>query len=379
MKSTLSALAVLGLAIAWTLVPRLASPHGAITTTVLFDREIVRILDSRCVNCHMEGGIAFPLSTYEETWLRGRSIRTEILRRHMPPWPAVAGYGDFANENGLTLRETQFMISWVEGLGPRNAGTVFLNVNDPKAVARQDVRAAAHVGHWQLGDPDLMRPLESSRIDARQGDVVRRSIVDLGLSSERRIRAVEYLPGDRRVVRAAVFSVQQTGQWLGSWTPWYGFTKLPDGVAARLPAGSRVVADVYYRGAAESIVDRGTLGLYFADRPNTETRGTDLVIQASSDGPGTFRGVAAITADTRVWALKPEIDGDVTSLEVSARRPDGGTDILLYARDVAAAWPTPFIFKTPTLVRRGSQLTFSVRLKDGAPARTGVRMIAARY
>jgi hypothetical protein len=378
-KSTLSALAVLGLAIAWTLVPRLASPHGAITTTVLFDREIVRILDRHCVNCHMEGGIAFPLSTYEETWLRGRSIRTEILRRHMPPWPAVAGYGDFANENGLTLRETQFMISWVEGLGPRNAGAVFLNVSDPKAGARQDVRAAAHVGHWQLGDPDLMRPLESSRIDARQGDVVRRSIVDLGLTSERRIRAVEYLPGDRRVVRAAVFSVQQTGQWLGSWTPWYGFTKLPDGVAARLPAGSRVVADVYYRGAAESIVERGTLGLYFADRPNTQPRGSDLVIQASSDGRGTFRGVAAITADTRVWAFRPEIDGDVISLEVSARRPDGRTDILLYARDVAAAWPTPFILKTPTLVRRGSQLTFSARLKDGAPGRTGVKMIAARY
>jgi len=53
----------------------------------------------------------------------------------MPPWAAIPGYGDFANDNSLTLREVQFMVSWVEGLGPRNAGTVFLNVQDPGASA----------------------------------------------------------------------------------------------------------------------------------------------------------------------------------------------------------------------------------------------------
>ena len=40
----------------------------------------------------------------------------------MPPWAAVPGYGQFVNDNSLTLRETQFIVSWVEGLGPRNAG-----------------------------------------------------------------------------------------------------------------------------------------------------------------------------------------------------------------------------------------------------------------
>ena len=41
----------------------------------------------------------------------------------MPPWAAVSGYGQFVNENVATLRETQFLVSWVEGLGPRNAGS----------------------------------------------------------------------------------------------------------------------------------------------------------------------------------------------------------------------------------------------------------------
>ena len=61
----------------WLGWPRDARPHGSITTTVLFDREIVRILDAHCVMCHSDQSIAFPLSTYEQTWVRGRDIRTE--------------------------------------------------------------------------------------------------------------------------------------------------------------------------------------------------------------------------------------------------------------------------------------------------------------
>src|SRR5262245_46433969 len=37
--------------------------HETLTTTVLFDREIVRVLDKHCVMCHVASGPAFPLST----------------------------------------------------------------------------------------------------------------------------------------------------------------------------------------------------------------------------------------------------------------------------------------------------------------------------
>ena len=48
-------------------------PHAATTNTVLFDREIVRILNEHCVMCHAEGGPSFSLATYEETWLQRES------------------------------------------------------------------------------------------------------------------------------------------------------------------------------------------------------------------------------------------------------------------------------------------------------------------
>src|SRR3989440_11530010 len=84
--------------------------HETLTTTVLFDREIVRILNKHCAMCHVENGPSFPLETYEQTWLQGRKIRSGVIARHMPPWAAVPGYGQFANENTLTLRESQFII-----------------------------------------------------------------------------------------------------------------------------------------------------------------------------------------------------------------------------------------------------------------------------
>ena len=359
----------------WIGWPRLARSHGSITTTVLFDREIVRILDSHCVMCHNEQSLAFPLSTYEQTWVRGRDIRTQILRRHMPPWSAVAGYGLFVNDNNLTVRETQFMVSWVEGLGPRNAGTVFLNVARPDA-ASTEVRAEAHVGHWQLGEPDLSRPLTPTRVEPGQSDFVQRIVVDPGLMSERQMRALEYQPGDRRVVRAATFFVEGTGQWLGSWTPWYGFVKLPDGVSARLPARSRIVADVHYRRADRPVVDQGTLGLFFTPKPSAVS--SDVVLEAKAISSDTLRATTRLSRDTWVWALRPDLVPGIASIEVSARTPDGGTEILLLARNPGMEWPTPYIMKAPRLLRRGTEVSFVVQ-KPGASAGGRMRLTMSRY
>jgi hypothetical protein len=354
-----------------------ARSHGSITTTVLFDREIVRILSTHCVMCHSDQSLSFPLSTYEQTWVRGRDIRTQILRRHMPPWSAVAGYGEFVNDNNLTVRETQFMVSWVEGLGPRNAGTVFLNVARPDA-APADVRATAHVGHWQLGEPDLSRQLSPTRVEPGRGDFTQRVVIDPGLASDRLLRALEYQPGDRRVVRAATFSIEGTGQWLGSWTPWYGFVKLPDGVSARLPARSRIVADVYYRSTDRHVVDQGTLGLFF-NQGKATALSSDLTLDTKTVAPDKRRASIRLSRDTRVWALQPDLAADIASIEVSARTADGGTEILLLTKNPAIAWPTPYILKTPRLLRRGTQISFVVHKRADVAPGERVRLTVSIY
>jgi hypothetical protein len=345
--------------------------HETLTTTVLFDREIVRILNKHCVMCHVENGPSFPLETYEQTWLQGRKMRTAVIARHMPPWAAVPGYGQFANDNSLTLRETQFLISWVEGLGPRNSGTVFTNVVDSTGKPRTAVRAQAHLDHWQLGQPDLTRQLNVETIEPAQGKQIKSNIIDLGFTSERRIRALEYIPGDRRVVRAVFFTVQETGQWIGSWTPWHGFMEWPSSVAFRLPAASHIRAEIHYQPAKERVEERGTVGLFFADKPTPNTI-SNLVLEAKTAVAGRFRAETRLPVDTHAVALRAEMESGVKSIEVSARRVDGGTEVLLFAKDIPADWPTPYILKDPVLLRRGTVL--SVTANGGA-----VKLTMSRY
>src|SRR5262249_57284814 len=88
--SVTAAVSLVVLLLVW---PHPVSSHETLTTTVLFDREIVQVLNRHCVMCHFEKGPSFPLETYEQTWLRGRQIRASVIARHMPLWPAVSGYG----------------------------------------------------------------------------------------------------------------------------------------------------------------------------------------------------------------------------------------------------------------------------------------------
>ena len=199
------------------------------------------------------------------------------------------------------------------------------------------------------------------------------------------MRALEYMPGDRRVVRAVFFTLQETGQWLGSWTPWYGFVRLPAGVASQLPAGSHIVAEIHYRGAKERVAEQGTLGLFFADQPASNSV-SDLVLEKKGEVDASvaaqkFRAETLLPAATYVLALRPEILPGVKSVEVAARKPDGGTEILLFAKDLPIDWPTPYIFKEPVLLPRGSVLSVTAYYanNDATAHPAGIRLTVSRY
>ena len=344
--------------------PRDAVAHAATSNTVLFDREIVRILNEHCVMCHASGGPSFPLESYEETWVRRRAIHDSVLAGSMPVWAAVSGYGEFLNSNALTLREKRFLVSWVEGLGPRNAGEVFLNVLDPGAGRPPAVRAEPDFDVWQLGEPDVQLELPGARIEPATPTFVVRTAFDTGLAEPRSVAGIEFRPADRRFIRAAWFFEEESGHWLGSWTPWYGTTRLHDGLAWRLEPGARIVAEIrYVSGQVERLARQGTLGLHFGGGGTGEPRG--LVLEARGEDLGNGEGrryfaETTLVSDSRILALRPEVVSGVESVEVAARTPDGGTEILLLAIDVAADWPTPYVFATPVSLPRGSSLSLVV-------------------
>jgi mono/diheme cytochrome c family protein len=96
------------------------SGHDPIGTKVTWDREILPIVEARCVSCHTAGGRApMSLASYEEARPWARAIREEVLTRRMPQWPVVRGYGDFANDPSLSPFEIALIASWVDGGAPK--------------------------------------------------------------------------------------------------------------------------------------------------------------------------------------------------------------------------------------------------------------------
>jgi len=344
------------------LLSEAALGHAPITTTVQFDREIVRILDNHCVMCHEEKGPAFPLMTYEQTYAARWKIRQDALDRHMAPWAAVLGYGEFANSNALTQREIDFLVSWAESFGPRNNGEVYTGVAD--SASPKGVRAHFHPDRWVLGNPDLRLALAGAV----------RTTVDLKLRSDRWLKALEYKHADRRAVHAVSFSIQETGQWIGSWTPWLGFAALPQGLAYRLPAGSHLVADTLYYKSGEPAADRGTstLGLYFTNQPSRRTV-TNLVLNPKAGAAAAHKllAVTTLNADTSVLAIQPEVSPGLQSVEIFARAPQGTRQVLLFAKAIPVDWPTPYIYATPVSLRKGTQLTVIEHYDEAAAVPAG--------
>jgi Cu/Ag efflux protein CusF/cytochrome c5 len=355
-----SAAAVLlaaGALTSWVTWPQPVHAHAQATTTVQFDREIVHILDDHCVMCHAEKSLAFPLVTYEQTYAARWQIRMDALNHHMSPWPATLGIGDFANDNSLTQPEIDFLASWAESYGPRNNGAI-----DPGIAAAvsapQVVQAHVDFDRWVLGKPDLLLSLAANTISAQDAPGTRRVVIDPKLTHERWLRGLEYKPGDRRVVHAVYFTVQESGQWLGSWTPWRGFVGLPTALAYHLAPGSHIVADIRYEAVSESVIDSGSLGLYFAPAPSARTL-VDVVVETAA--------TRTLDTDMHLIAFQPQLTPGLQSVEIAAKMPGGPKLVLLFAKDIPLKWPTPYIFSAPVALPKGSELSVIEHYDRGVP------------
>ncbi len=110
--------------------------HDVITTPLTFSREISRLIDSRCAECHRPGGRAFSLLTYQDARPWAAAIKEEVLERRMPPWGAVKGFGEFRDDRGLTQEQVGLIADWVEGGAPEGDSKLRPSLPEFRALAR---------------------------------------------------------------------------------------------------------------------------------------------------------------------------------------------------------------------------------------------------
>src|SRR5215510_5450465 len=85
------------------LAAALATATPDLTPKPTYAKEVSRIIQKNCESCHRPGQIGpFSLANYQEISAHARDIKRVTQARIMPPWKAVKGFGELANERRLT-------------------------------------------------------------------------------------------------------------------------------------------------------------------------------------------------------------------------------------------------------------------------------------
>lgn len=370
--------AVLAAGLALLIVIGLSAPvqsDDPVTSAVRFNREIVRIFQRKCLACHSPGGIAMSLATHRDARPWARAIREEIVEQRMPPWSAARGYARFENDIGLTPRELTTILTWVDGGVPKGDDADL----PASAAGSADLHASA--------DHSLALPPQP--VPGGGEDVIRRITVDSALTTDRWVQQVRFRPGERRLLRAAFVTVvppagraeRQAGGavsqsvWVAAWTPWQAAIVPPSGGAFLIRAGSRLTIELHYRGLETPSIDRSAVEMMFAagDAWNESisiTMPAGLARRAAAR-----RTVDSVLARaTTIWALRPESLSEGQSLEVTARKPDGSVEVLLWIPRYHADWPSPFVLTQPVALPQGTLVRVT---SAGTPQPSGARAILA--
>ena len=135
---------------------------------------------------------------------------------------------------------------------------------------------------------------ETFTIPAGGKDIYRCFVIPTGVNEERTVAAIEFRPGNRRVVHHARFYLDPTGaarkkdkedsrpgfrspggapgfpftdHLVIGWVPGTTPRRLPDGMGRRMPKGSDLVLLIHYVPCGKEEKDQSTVGLFFTRKP----------------------------------------------------------------------------------------------------------------
>jgi hypothetical protein len=355
-------------------------PAPATNTAPTFSNEVVRIFQQHCQSCHHAGDIApFPLVEYADAKPRAGLIKLMTQTRQMPPWKAAEGCGDFRDERRLSVNEIDIIAKWVA------AGA-------PEGNRAQLPPARTWSPDWELGTPDLVLANNESFTPAVGQDTYRCFTIPTNLTSDKWVRAVDTHPGDRQTVHHVLTFIDTTGEsvrldeaepgpgytcfggpgftstgTVGAWVPGQRAMELPENVAFRLPAGSRVVMQVHYHPHQQQTApDLTTYGVYYSDAPSPkELRILPVVNQSFTIPPNdpNYRVDAKfffpLPFPVKIWLVAPHMHLLGRKMEVSYTPRNGTQQCLIRIDDWDFHWQGSYRYVEPIDVPAGTTLQLS--------------------
>lgn len=359
---------------------------------VTFAREVSRIFQAKCRQCHRPNDIApFSLDGYEAAKTWAEDIRRVVTERIMPPWKPVPGHGAFRDSYGLTEEERDQIAAWVD------AGAPFGDEADlPEPLPDR--------GDWILGEPDLILEMPVAYSPPRGKDMYRCFVLPTEADATRYVSAADILPGDRAIVHHVILFLDTSGvaekldaadpepgytcfggpgtpavadpgagvpgnplsallangMALGGWAPGARPRHLADGIGMELPKNARVIMQVHYYARGRTGEDRTKVGLYFA-KSKVQRRllfvpilPIDLLGRVSMTIPaGAERQVVETSMtvpplfDAHVHNIFPHMHLLGREIKAEAVRPRQEPEPLVYINDWDFNWQGSYTYTEP--------------------------------
>lgn len=237
---------------------RITSPSPTSNVPV-FSRDVAPILQRHCVQCHDSKSMtSFPLVGEAAVRKHAAMIGEVVALGRMPPWSAAAIGGPFVNRRGLSLPERETVLAWVAGGAPKSAGEPF----------GKDL----HFPHreWSIGAPD--RVLDgTTAVAVAHDEALRYRAVAFAheFTADTWVDALEVrstggspLHHVNLGIAAADGSYSPDGH-IGNQVMHGDAIEFGAGQALRIPAGSRLVAQLFYVPEGRSTAERVQLALRF--------------------------------------------------------------------------------------------------------------------
>ncbi|MCI0536581.1 MAG: tetratricopeptide repeat protein, partial [Verrucomicrobiales bacterium] len=345
--------------------------------SLTFNKDIAPIVFRKCAPCHRTGGAGpFPLLSYADVHSRVKIIGDVVQRRYMPPWLPEPGYAHFANDPSLTSEQIGMIEQWItEGAQEGSAADL-----PPLPKWSED---------WELGSPDLVLSSSTNYLLAAEGrDVYRNLVIPIPTTQPKYVRAVEFKPGNYRVVHHAFVQVDPTrqarsavdtnqpagfdgmslpegvtmpsGQMLG-WQPGKRSLRSPDGLPWILEPNSDLVLQLHLHPTGKPEMVRPAVGFYFTQTPPTNTPFRVVLKRHLIDiSPGVSNYVIENTfvlpVDVALLRIFPHCHYLGKRLEAYAIAADKSERTLLLIKNWDFDWQADYVYAEPILLPAGTTL-----------------------
>jgi peroxiredoxin len=333
-------------------------------TAISYAKDIVPILEARCVTCHQEGGIApFAMSNHQMVQGWSPMIREVLYTKRMPPGQIDKQYvNDFHDVNHITVAEAQTLVHWIDDGAKNTDGT------DPLA------EFSPVLQKWNYGEPDMVVKIPAQQIPATGVQDYRNLQVPLNLDKDVWVKAVEFVPGDTTVLHHIIafaygpngvseFEVLNQGIGLGAYAPGNAVNTYPENSGFPLKAGGGLLLQMHYTTSGKETEDASEIGLYLWDEPPARQvlggSAADLEINVPPFSTKEMVATKKFRKDSYLTMLGPHMHYRGYDANFKLVYPDGKTEEILNVPNYQFNWQKVYDFKDPKFIPAGTEMVFT--------------------